>query len=126
VLRGIMGSSMQKLPDRWLGSGIEERYIDKAAEPGPLPSHSCSSLRYPWRLGWRAGSPQRRWPNISIPSSSIQCCQLPRRLIARDATTASVESETALSSIMSIFARGVSGKTSVGLNAVAVVKERNR
>jgi hypothetical protein len=41
-------------------------------------------------------------------------------LIARDAMATVVTSEIALSTIISILARGVSGNTSVELNAVAV------
>ena len=52
--------------------------------------------------------------------------QLPRVLIAREATMASVASEMQLSSIISNLARAVSGMTSVVLNAVAVEKARNR
>ena len=48
------------------------------------------------------------------------CGQLPRTLIARAPTTTIVASEIALSTIMSILAREVSGVTSVVLNAVAV------
>ena len=47
-------------------------------------------------------------------------------LIARAATITSVTSETELSTIISIFARPVSGRTSVGLNAVAVQNDRNK
>jgi hypothetical protein len=50
----------------------------------------------------------------------------PRMLIAREATTTSVESEIELCSIISNFARAVSGKACVGLNAVAVEKPRNK
>ena len=52
--------------------------------------------------------------------------QLPRVLIAREATMASVASEMQLSSIISNLARAVSGATSVVLNAVAVEKARNK
>jgi hypothetical protein len=52
--------------------------------------------------------------------------QLPTIFIARDATTTIVTSEIALSSIIRILARDVSGSTSVGLNAVAVEKPRNK
>ena len=52
--------------------------------------------------------------------------QLPRMLIARDATTRIVASEIKLSNIISSFARGVIGNASVGLNAVAVQKARKR
>ena len=52
--------------------------------------------------------------------------QLPRTLIARAPTTTIVTSEIELSSIIIIFARGVSGTTSVGLNAVAVENAANR
>lgn len=47
-------------------------------------------------------------------------------LTARAATMTSVNSEIVLSSIISIFARLVSGSTSVGLNAVAVLYPRER
>jgi len=46
--------------------------------------------------------------------------------MARDTTTTSVKSAMVLSSIINILARRVSGKTSVGLNAVAVVYPRKR
>lgn len=45
---------------------------------------------------------------------------------ARDATMTMVKSEIMLSIIISIFARRVSGKASVGLNAVAVLYARKR
>jgi len=45
-------------------------------------------------------------------------------LIARDATTTIVTSENPLSSIISNLARDVSGRASVGLNAVAVENPR--
>ena len=45
---------------------------------------------------------------------------------ARDATMTIVKSEIALSIIINILARRVSGKASVGLNAVAVLYPRNR
>jgi hypothetical protein len=47
-------------------------------------------------------------------------------LIARDATTTVVKSETELSIIIRILALPEFGKTSVGLNAVAVQNERKR
>jgi hypothetical protein len=47
-------------------------------------------------------------------------------LIAREATTTIVTSEIVLSSIISILARDVRGRASVGLNAVAVENPRNR
>ena len=52
--------------------------------------------------------------------------QLPITLIARAPTTTIVTSEMALSSIIVILARAVTGTTSVALNAVAVEKARNR
>ena len=48
-------------------------------------------------------------------------CNEGSTLMARDTTTTSVKSAMVLSSIINILARRVSGKTSVGLNAVAVV-----
>jgi hypothetical protein len=54
------------------------------------------------------------------------CTQVPRVLIARDATARVVTSEIALSSIINILARHVSGNTSVELNAVAVEYARYR
>ena len=47
-------------------------------------------------------------------------------LMARDTTMTSVKSEIVLSSIINILARRVSGKASVGLNAMAVVYPRKR
>ena len=46
--------------------------------------------------------------------------------MARDTMMPSVKSEMVLSSIINILARRVSGKTSVGLNAVAVLYPRKR
>ena len=48
-------------------------------------------------------------------------CNYGSTLMARDTTMTSVRSEIVLSSIINILARRVSGKTSVGLNAVAVL-----
>ena len=52
--------------------------------------------------------------------ASHDLAQLPRILIAREATTTIVSSEIVLSSIISSLAREVSGATSVVLKAVAV------
>jgi hypothetical protein len=49
-----------------------------------------------------------------------------RMLMARDATMRIVAREIALWSIISIFARDVSGRASVALNAVAVEYPRNK
>ena len=53
-------------------------------------------------------------------------CNYGRTLMARDTTMTSVKSEIVLSSIINILARCVSGKASVGLNAVAVLYPRKR
>jgi len=58
--------------------------------------------------------------------SGTSYTQVPRMLIARDAAATIVTSEIALSSIIRILACGVSGKTSVELNAVAVEYARYR
>jgi hypothetical protein len=63
------------------------------------------------------------WSNNDI---STVIAQLPSMLIARAATVTIVTRETVLSNIISILAREVSGRTSVGLNAVAVQNARNR
>jgi hypothetical protein len=66
------------------------------------------------------------WNGSSLGHLAVGCsrnerrAQLPRTLIARDITATIMISEMALSSIISIFARDVSGTTSVVLNAVAV------
>ena len=49
-----------------------------------------------------------------------------RTFTARAATKPMVKSEIVLSTIINILARRVSGKTSVGLNAVAVLYPRKR
>ena len=51
---------------------------------------------------------------------------MPSMFIARAATATVVTSEIVLSSIIKSLLRDVSGCTSVGLNAVAVQKARNR
>ena len=58
--------------------------------------------------------------------SGTSYTQVPRMLIARDATATIVTSEIVLSSIISALARDVSGRTSVELNAVAVEYARYR
>ena len=82
---------------------------------------------YPRLSGMRqeeaTAEPLPRHPSPFIGSHHPQ---LPRVLIAREATMASVASEMQLSSIISNLARAVSGMTSVVLNAVAVEKARNR
>jgi hypothetical protein len=52
--------------------------------------------------------------------------QLGIMLMARDSMITIVKSEIVLSVIISILARWVSGKASVGLNAVAVLYPRYR
>jgi len=60
----------------------------------------------------------------SVDTDSARCYG--RTLTARAATMTSVKSEIVLSSIISIFARRVSGNTSVGLNAVAELNPSDR
>jgi Alpha amylase, catalytic domain len=74
-----------------------------------VPNHVAPD--HPW-VKWRYISPV--------------IAQLPSMLIARAATVTIVTRETVLSNIINILAREVSGRTSVGLNAVAVQNARNR
>jgi hypothetical protein len=83
-------------------------------EAVPNPARRYREGQEEWMEGWAP-------PNISTVIG-----QLPSMLIARAATVTIVTRETVLSNIISILAREVSGRTSVGLNAVAVQNARNR
>jgi hypothetical protein len=82
------------------------------------------------------GRPARHnaWRNVGRGAHQLGAAVSPRSrlrhygmtLTARAATSTSVRSAMALSSIIRSFARGVSGSTSVGLNAVAVLNARKR
>lgn len=97
------------IADGLAANGITLILLWAITAPGfPVETQNPASLRC-WSDPFRAHFPQ-----------------LPRMLMARAATVTSVRSETALSSIISSFARDVSGRVSVGLNAVAVEKARNR
>lgn len=62
--------------------------------------------------------------SLGAPFSSDRCTNHQfRMLTALETTTATVTSEARDCSIMSSFAQSVSGMVSVGLNAVALVKE---
>jgi hypothetical protein len=73
-----------------------------------------------------------KWKKGNLPQSPLQTLdtQRPfnygRTLMACDTMMTSVKSEIVLSSIINILARRVSGKASVGLNAVAVLYPRKR
>ena len=91
--------------------------------PGGLdPEETCALLE---RVLAQAGAGQGQGRALQTLDTRHPC-NYGRTLMARDTTMTSVRSEIVLSSIINILARRVSGKTSVGLNAVAVLYPRKR
>ena len=67
-----------------------------------------------------------RTPLLTLHPDARRVAAYFRTFTARATTSATVDSDTAAWSIIVIFAQRDSGKTSVGLNAEAFVKDKKR
>src|SRR4029077_5288379 len=102
------------LPPHRAGGGPGAGTHRRRSPPGSLPTAGCGPGTARCGTAWRSYSPPRRGPRYL------------RMLTARATTRATVTIDTVAWAVMAILAQRDSGRTSVGLNAAALVKDRYR
>lgn len=100
--------------------------IARDPEPGSFFHHlSTPGCRLPAQLLTHEGFPRRQaFPELNLRARLAPSPAQPRMFTARAITSVAVSSETTDCSVIAIFANRLIGIVSVGLNAVAFVKDR--